>query len=101
MHFVTDNDEFRKALFEKYGIRNCAVHLNRLDENDIPKVHPKLLTTGDVRSNSTISWFPSTSAIKKKSFDALSSLAAYQIQNGIAPLDTGKSECYFTYKNDN
>lgn len=88
---IIDNDEFRKALFEKYGIRDCSVRLNRLDEKDIPKKRPKLLAIGDVRSNSTISWFPSTTEIQKKSVDALSSLVAYQIENGIASRVAGKS----------
>lgn len=94
MHFATDNDEYRKTLFRKYGIRDCAVRINRLVEKDIPKARPKLLMnpTGSVRTNSNISWFPSTSATQTKSIDALSSLVAYQTQNGITPRATGKRE---------
>lgn len=85
IYFHTDNVIFRKALFEKYGIRNCAVRLNRVEEKDFPKVRPKLSInpTGTVRSNSKISWFPGTLAVQEKSTDALSSLVAYQTQNGI------------------
>lgn len=96
MLFDVDNDMFRAALFQKYRIRECTVRLVRLNEEEIPKSTPKLLlkASGNVRSNSNISWFPASSTVRKNSDNALSALVIFQNQNGVIPRVAGRSE-YF------
>lgn len=96
-HFVTDSVMYRDALFIKYGIRDFSVRLDRLNERDIPEAIPKLhlKSSGNVRGNSKMSWFPATSSMQQKSGDALSPLIAYHNRNGIASRLVGR--CGFHY----
>lgn len=82
IQFNTDSGLLRKIIFRNYDIRPCVVRLERL------KQQIRLKSTGNVRSNSNISWFPSSSKVQQNSNAALSSLLAYQKQNDVV---TGKS----------
>lgn len=85
---------FREALFQKHGIRNCFVKLDRLSDKDIQEVAPKKKLqlapkTGSVRSN--VSWLPASTSTQQNSADALSALSIYHDQNGIVPRVDKKS----------
>lgn len=91
--FDTDDDVLRKALFEKYRIRNCSVRLNRLVNGDIPKRYPNtkyqlVPKKGTLRSN--VGWLPTPSA-KPMKREALSAFAAYQEKNDVVPRIAAKN----------
>lgn len=80
--------------------------IERLDEKDLPKRSRKfrMKTTGSLRFNTNISWFPAPSTMQKNLTDDRSSLGAHQIQHGILPPIAGRSEYiffpfHFTYRN--
>lgn len=100
-YFKTDSEGFLKALFKIHRIQNCVVTLQRLNEEDIHKAPPKLRLTpmGTVRTNSSISWFPSASDIREHSVDARSSLAVFQNENDVVQPVVGRSKyiCFFSH----
>lgn len=77
---------FRKALFEKYCIRDCVVRLDRSTNSNIFSAFQKkklLASKGNLRSE--ISWLPNSSSALMNSSDALSTLAVYHGKNVIVP----------------
>lgn len=100
-YFSTDNVDFRNAIFEKCGIRDCSVSLQRIDETDFPQANSELQlkASGTVHSNSNISWFPAHSTVQKNSFDALSSLVVYQNRNGIWSRLAARSGFHYSFFN--
>lgn len=87
MNFITDNDLFREALFEKYRIRHCYV---RLDRNlTKPKEKLRLKPTGSIRSK--VICFPTTSSVLEKSSEALSSLDKYRKEHALVPFGKTKN----------
>lgn len=85
---------YRRALFRKYDIRECAVQLERMSESQLSKLAPKkklslLSKVGSPRWN--ISWMPNKSATRKNSSEALSALDKYRLGNGVVSRTDGRN----------
>lgn len=79
---------YRQALFQKHGIRDCVVKIDRMSENDILNVLPKKSfrltpTTGTPRKN--VSWIPASSSTQGNSTDALYALDIHRNRNDVVP----------------
>lgn len=85
--FVTDNDLFRKALFEEYRICDCSVRLDR----NLPKTKKKLHLTPEESIRSKAICFPTTSSLLEKSSEALTSLATYREEHALVQLGNTKN----------
>lgn len=85
--FVTDNDLFRKALFENYRIRDCSVRLNRNLPNPNRKL--QLAPEGSIRSKAIC--FPTTSSVHENSSESLNSLATYRQEHALVPFGKKKN----------
>lgn len=83
--FVTDNDVFRKAIFEKYRISDCVVRLDRKLPNSNENIH--LAPEGSIRSKAIC--FPSS--VLEKSSEALTSLATYREEHSLVPFGNKKN----------
>lgn len=83
----------RKALFEKYGIRDCVVRVDRCNNSNItndasPK---KKLLASKEKLRLEVTWLPASSSVLVNSSEALSTLSMYHEKNGIVPLVARKN----------
>lgn len=83
-YFQYIDGTFRKAVFEKYGIRECYVKLTPISEHEgmPPKIgKKKVLSTPKVGSvRSLVSWVPKKFTTRRNSVAALAALFEYQSQ---------------------